>query len=247
MIDLFGIRRRREERERLEKERIEKIKKEREKRYELRKSLISPYIEAKIKEAERIGKEEYQKEKDECDIKNSVCPKCGGKVIINRFVKIQGEIDGHSRGYSFGGSYGTMEGKINTLKVNECKACGNQWEVAEPEYDLEDCTPLDFNPFSFGSKIGFLYRRVRGVLENNEDEINDLKPSNYLECYKDTPREALEYCLYCYGIGELYGEKDLLGTRLVDDKKSPDYNHDQFLFTLKDEVWEIVKVFIGQE
>lgn len=247
MMDLFGIRRRREEKERQERERLEKIKKDREKRIESRKSIIDPYIEKKQEEAERIGKEEYQKEKDECDMKNSVCPKCGGKDIINRFVRIQGEIDGHSHGYSFGGSYGSLEGKLDTLKVNECKACGNQWEVEKLDYILDDCIPQDFNPYHLGSKIGFLYRRVRGVLENNEDEINDLKPNKYLECYKDTPREALEYCLYCYGIGELYGEKDLLGTRLVDDKKSPNYNDNPYLFTLKDEVWDIVKIFIGRE
>ena len=246
MIDLFGIRRRREERERREKERLEKIKKDREKKIEAREAIIDPYIDAKTKEAEEIGKLEYQKEKDECDIKNSVCPKCGGKNIINRFVKIQGEIDGHSHGYSFSGSYGTMEGKINTFKVNECKACGNQWEVAEPEYTIDDCTPSDFSPYNLGSKIGFLYRRVRGVLEKDEDEMNDLKPSKYLECYKDTPREALEYCLYCFGVSESYSRDNLLGTKMISDKKSPDYNDNPYLFTLKDEVWDIVKIFIGR-
>lgn len=247
MIDLFGIKRRREERERREKERIEKIKKAREKRIELRRAIIDPYIEKKVEECKKIGQEEYKRLQDECGIKNSACPKCGGKDIINRFVKIQGEVDGHSHGYPFGGSYGSIEGKLNTFKVNECKVCGNQWEIAEPEYSLEDCTPDDFSPYEFGSKIGFLFRRVRGVLEKSEDEINDLKPNKYLECYKDTPREALEYCLYIFGVHDLYGEKELLGTKLIEDKKSPDYNDNPYLFTLTDEVWSIVKVFIGRE
>ena len=243
MFDLFGIKRRREERERKEKERLESIKKAIERRIELRRAVIDPYISKKNEESDRIGEDEYNKAKSECDAKNSVCPKCGGKDIINRFVRVQGDLEGHSYSGLYTGS-GSIKGSLDTLKVNECKACGNQWEVAEVEHSREYYTPADFSPYDYCSRIGFLYRRVLGVLEKSEDKINDPKPSEFLTCYKDTPREAIEYCLYIYGLHDRCGENEMLGTKIVSDKKNPNYNDNPYLFTLKDEVWKIAKIFI---
>ena len=247
MFDLFGIKRRREERERKEKERLEKIKKDIERRIEIRRAVIDPYISKKNEENDKIGEDEYNQLKSECDAANSVCPKCGGKDIINRFVRVQGDLKGRSYSGPYTGS-GSIEGSLDTLKVNECKACGNQWEIAEMELSKEDCTPADFRPYDYSSRIGFLYRRVLGVLEKDDDEKNELEPKEFLSCYKDTPREAIEYCLYIYGRQDIiYREDEMLGTKLVSDKKNPNYNANPYLFTLKDEIWKIAKIFIGRE
>ena len=252
MIDLFGIRRRREERERLEEERIRELKANRKRKIENRKAIIDPFLEQKSKEAEEAGKKEQEKELKECEAKNSVCPKCGGKNVINRFVRVQGKIDGHSHGY-FGGSYGNVSGELDTLKVNECKDCGNQWEIAKPDSSrLSDYIHDDFSIYNYGSFIGFLYRRIDGILEKKDGEINRLEPMNLLiERYKSAPREALEYCLYSwYKIHEddhyIHPNEKILGTKLVKDEKSPDFNADPYLFKLNEETWGIIEILTGK-
>ena len=241
MIDLFGIRRRREERE---KERIGRLKKDREKKIEYKQTLIDPYLKAKEDEAKRIGKEEYDKELSKCEEKNSVCPKCGGKTIINKFLRVQGKIEGKSRSYGFSSS-GDIDGEIDTFKVNECKDCGHQWELSKPEYELDDYTPHDFDPYNYCSRVGTLYRSINRVLEGEKD----LEEIKYLECFKDTPKEVIEYLLYCWYIfdGYHWGNEDTaLGIKIINDEKKENYNHSPYLFTITDEVWTIAKKLIGR-
>ncbi len=231
---MFGIgKRKQEEAERKRKDaeyQIEKKKSE-------RQALVQSWLEKEVADREKSGEESMKEDVAECDAKNSVCPKCGGKNIINRYVLIS--LSGHDFGNS------AEEIDLESFKVNECKACGNQWEIARPlhSYSL-DYTVDNYSPYDYSGYLGFLYRRIKAGLEGQEKP----EPKKLLEVYKNTPKEVLECCLYrqaCYQ-GDMYDEK-ILGTKIVSDILDPQYNANEYLYRISDEAWRIAKTFIGRE
>ena len=83
---------------------------------------------------------------------NSMCPNCFSKDIVHNFKRQKGEmhgsIDGESyssySGFLFGGSSyqsgyvnGKIDGNLDTLKVNKCNHCGNEWEILEEKLWLK--------------------------------------------------------------------------------------------------------------
>lgn len=125
-----------------EANRIEKIKKEKEK-YNIRRE----YVIGVVKELENIEykkKEEYRKKQNESFLLyNSICPICGSKNIIHNFKRHKGDLKGsldvdsnmssHSSFFSSHSYHSTkidgdIDGKLDTLKVNVCKSCLNEWE-----------------------------------------------------------------------------------------------------------------------
>lgn len=243
MIDWFGIKRRKAEKEEKRKAEIKKAKWEIEKRKEYRKNLITSWLDKYSAERDKLGKESMDKDVKECEAKNSKCPKCGCEDVINKYVFGQ-KLSKDSFSYSAG-----EEPDLESFKVNECKRCGNQWEVAKPvNSHYLDYVPDNYSPYDYSSPIGFLYRRIEGVLEGSEEEINEPKELKLLECYKNTPREVLESSLYIKAYHDAYGEvKEILGTKIIEDVMDPNYNDDMYLFKLSNKAWEIAKTFIGRE
>lgn len=99
---------------------------------------------------------------------NGECPKCKSHNIIDKISQVKGEISGHND--YFGGS---LKGSIDTIGINQCRDCGNEWkktELHKYKYDMDseliylrimigkyiayiDCTfdPLDIKDINFNS------------------------------------------------------------------------------------------------
>ena len=251
MFDIFGIRRQKEEK-------LEAIRKLREETGQARKELIDKFLEDERIRRCREGKKLHDEDIEAGNKKNSVCPKCGGTEVINRFVRIKGDISGSSSGWVSGGggflgshfsggSGGSIEGHLDTLKVNECSKCGHQWEISNPEHYFDtDYVEDNFDVYSHSSPIGTLYRRISKTVDDKENP----EKWRYLEDkYKDAPREVLEYCIFRWSERDRIWDDstDIFGIPLVDNEKSPEYNNDPYLFRFSDQVWEIVKTIIGKK
>lgn len=242
------IKRRREKKKKEAEEKIKKIKEAREKRIEERKAIIGPYLEKKLAELDAEGEKLMNADIAKCDEANSKCPKCGSTSVINKFVKVQGSMSGNYDSFSYrgyGSGRGEIEGELDTFKVNECKDCGNQWEIAKPENKCSLDYVLDnFSPYECGY-LGHFFRRIARILDG--EEKGDVKPHKIYSCYKDTPREVIEYCLFLQGPHEWHKESGyILGTKMEKDESKEGYNYDKYLYTISDEVWEIAKKLIGR-
>lgn len=242
MIDWFGIKRRKAKKEEKKKAELKKARWEVEKRKEYRKNLINSWLEKHTAEREKLGKESMEKDIKECEAKNSKCPKCGCEDVINTsLVRNSLRIAFHIRPMT--------EPDLESFRVNECKGCGNQWKVSRPTFSGPlEYVPDNYSPYDYSGKLGFLYRRIKGVLEESEENINEPKELKYLECYKNTPREVIESSLYLQAYHDAYREvKEILGTKIIKDIMDPNYNDDMYLFKLSDKAWKIAKTFIGRE
>lgn len=110
------------------------------------------------------------KEKERVIKTNTECPRCHSHNIVDRISRIKGEMNGSS--FNSGGMFssygcGHINGNVDTLGINKCKDCDNEWKKEEnnfnyntlsAEFDIlryvlrsfttiEDCTfdPLDIN------------------------------------------------------------------------------------------------------
>lgn len=131
----------RKKEEALEKKRQEELyqlqlRKEKYNRY---KEYIDSVISQFESEEESKRNEYMDKVRENNKIHNQTCPNCGSKNTIQVFRRPKGEIHGSLNGYSshdsylFGSysshrSYGKIDGNLDTLKVNQCKECGQEWE-----------------------------------------------------------------------------------------------------------------------
>ena len=134
------------EKERLKEEKIESLKKE-----------YQDVSERFKKEIESKNDNIIETRKWSVERTNSTCPKCGSKKLIDKVSRIKGEIDGESSS-SFSSnssssifshysssrfdSESSLHGEIDTLSVNKCAECGNEWKKEEMKYsrpyDMED-------------------------------------------------------------------------------------------------------------
>jgi ribosomal protein S27AE len=269
MFDIFGIRaRRKAKQEEAEKVRLEELA-QKKKAYQERKAKICAFLEENNrKENERTSKE-YVKELERVKEYNSKCPKCGSKNIVNHIRRTKGEIHGEGKSYTTGssshflfsshssfssGSHSKIDGELDTLPVNRCNDCGNEWVIKEAQY------PKTCNKFSHYSSLtpGFLYRRVTEYLDlkyNPEDiteECNSLeekreaffntyKASFWFDGYRELPKYMLDYVLW-EGINERH-------YRLEAVQKDPFWgvteNTDQYSYEMPEKLWNIVQRIIG--
>ena len=239
------------------------------KAYRERKEKIISYINNYDKELEKKINEKYENDKKEVEKKNSTCPRCGSKNVVHKVTRTKGEIhgEGHSSGCgSLGGSlfglngyisqhgYSSIDGELDTLQINRCKDCEEEWnieEAEEPSYHGNVFSNYDsFVP-------GFLFRRLDeyytmkydpydekcefdSLEEMREDFFKRYSKGYYFEDYRTCPRYMIEYALY-KGFTEHYYTLDDL------DKKLYNYNKDDdaYSYTMSDSMWEIVKKMIG--
>lgn len=252
-MDLFGIKRRRAEREaeaqRLADEKAAALKVTLERRKKLIDGYLAHHSQEHMDECQKL----YAEDLKEVEKKNTVCPVCGSRNRIHKFVRRKGSLDGkvggnlYGSGNLFGSSCngsisGDIHGELDTLKVNECKDCGNQWEIAEPAHRfisdyLMDC----LDPYE--GRVDYLYRRAKEVLYEGKWPTT----SCGCEVYKTVPRMVLEY-LTCKWFFSYEGPRE--------NRKKPyqilecpceERKDREYLFEFSDEVWDIYKRLTKRE
>lgn len=245
---------------------------EKKKAYQKRKDKILAYLKEYDIAIDAKSKEIYEEKKKEVDEKNSTCPRCGSKNVVHKVVRTKGEIHGTGSSGSYGSiggslfgfagsvsSYGhsSIDGEIDTLQINRCKDCEEEWNIEELDDDYGRVNSAFSNYDSF--KPGFLFRRVEeyyemkydpydvknkcnSLEEMREEFFNLYSKSHYFADYKKCPRYMIEYTLYKGFTEHFYSLEDL-------DKTLFNYNKDddQYSYTMTDEMWEIVKKIIGWE
>lgn len=136
---------------RKKEETLEKKRQEELHQLQLRKEKYNRYKEyidsivSQFKSEEQTKQFNYtDKIREENKIHNHTCPNCGSKNIIQVFRRPKGEIHGSLNGYSSYSSYlfgshsshrssGKIDGNLDTLKINQCKECGQEWEYKNEE------------------------------------------------------------------------------------------------------------------
>lgn len=241
MFDLFGIKKRKLEAfQELDKERISIISN--------RQHIVSQYLDKKSIEYHKRQDELIQTENERVERVNSTCPICGGHRIIHKFVRgngsLSGNLSGHG-GWTRSQIRGHVQGSYDTLRVNECKDCGEQWEIETNKFVPEEY------PFtvSWCSHIGRLIRYTLMSILNG----TKLKLYRHLaEPFVATPRPVLEYLFYsCISKEQILARPSNecfvnLGEKINSNKFSKDFNNDPYLWKMKDEVWESIRVAINE-
>ena len=192
---------------RLAEEAKQKAIAERKASYNTRKEYINKLVTTHNKEqaqkrSDYIDKKEKENKKD-----NHRCPRCGCTETIEVFRRPKGELTGSfssnsSSSYSHGlfsgygesshSSRGSLKGSLDTLKVNRCTKCENEWEilpeviypsqidyfVGEEDWDtyakhfINDVTRLirkikEFDPSQLDNK----FNSVDEIIEDTKNDI----------------------------------------------------------------------------
>jgi len=106
--------------------------------------ILSDGREQMISIASEIRREKNDNERKREVEKNSNCPNCKGKKIVNKISRVEGS--GYVSGsfiYGSGSIYGSS--KTDTNEVNHCNDCGNQWKKYDWSYTsdadvIADCS-----------------------------------------------------------------------------------------------------------
>ena len=107
---------------------------------------------------------ETQRIKDE----NSICPKCKSTKVVDKISQLKGEINGSSAGYGygslFGGGYhssGSIHGSLDTLEINKCNECGNEWKKIKYNH---------FGKTSLDTKLRYLRHSVEFFVKDEKPD-----------------------------------------------------------------------------
>jgi len=266
MFDLFGIRRKRlEKQKQAEEKRLKEIQEEKERR-KIREKVIREYLDNYYKEKEKKELEKKKELEEEIKTANTTCPKCGSEDIINNIKQVKGEL--HGKGNILGTSSSSLftsssylsgsskiDGELNTYPVNKCKKCGNEWEIKKIDKDDYDF-PDVFNSWDCVAP-GFLFRKVLGYLDLEFDPHDVNEKFNSLEekqkdlCkstsqvlklygYDELPKYMIDYLIYIgYLDSHCYGSGNYKKLGDLTEESTTKYS-----YTLSPELWEIVKNLI---
>ena len=254
------IQRKRDEREKEEaacESRRQAKMAEKKRAYQERKTLIQKYLEDYDKVESDKRHELYQKRQKRAEETNGACPHCGSKNVVHNIRRGKGELHGEGRysnkgaytifgGYSYGSGGGKIDGSYDTLPVNKCQDCGNEWNIAAAEY------PEDENAFNYhrSTKPKALlyavinYYKVKFDPNDVKDECNSLEEKlekffqeerSYLIEYQYVPKYMLEYV-----IGNLFNS-DYDYRNWYGGKFRYYSNQDRYSYTFPDHIWEVVK------
>lgn len=188
-------------------------------KYQLRKEKYNRYKEyidsvvSQFKSEEENKRSNYIDEvRKENKIHNQACPNCGSKNIIQVFRRPKGDIHGSLDSYSscsaglFGfhsshRSSGKIDGNLDTLKVNQCKECGQEWEHKDEKqmiYSFDwysgKCDRYE-NVSSFLRRVWYL---IEDIENYNPNKLNN--PCNSIQEFIEMKKE--EICKY-WGRGVL--------------------------------------------
>lgn len=242
MFDLFGIKRRKQEK-------IKNLEIQRSRVIQSRKGVIFPYLDEKRALYQQSVKALQNADKEKVQSYNSSCPNCGSSNVINKFVRGKGDISGQIRTSPMLKVRGDIRGSYDTLPVNECRDCGNQWEKATIRF----LSPYDYKAYPYDvhweSRIGYTIRRLLDFVETG-DELNI--PGTYKTELMDIPREVMECLIYLTIKNNSPSDKaqrylTSLSARYDTDMYSEYYNDNEFLWTLKDSLWEHFKSTVNEK
>lgn len=267
MFDIFNIRKRRmAKKEAAEKARLEQLA-EKKRVYQERKSLIDSFLKDYRSKLDQKEREEYREMKEWVDKRNSKCPKCGSTNVINQIRRTEGEVHGSGKSYTtsssshflFGssssfssGSSSKIDGKLDTLPVNRCRDCGNEWNVEEAHWKSIK-GELSNDSYQTTS----LFNRIKGYLdleydpEDIKDKFNSLeekreafskdKPLFTFDFYETLPKYMLDYALW---IGMHRYSSDIKSV-MYDPMWGVRDDLDEYSYQMPPELWEICKKVIG--
>lgn len=268
MFDIFGIRKRREEKRRAEEAARQAELQEKKRQYQARKKLITDYLDVYLKEERKKTDERYDRDKKYAEQANSKCPKCGSKNVVNHIRRTKGEIHGngsisgfssHSSGLFSSHSLSSLngrskiDGELDTLPVNKCNDCGNEWKVEEVKYGTV------YNKFSTHNSTcpNQLFFRLEEYLdmeydsnditeecnsleEKREKYVNEISSNKYIFTeYRTAPRYMIEYALY-NSITQFYFREETAVEKFGFDKDTDCYS-----YQMSDELWEITKKLLN--
>lgn len=181
------FRKKREEAIRREEEAKKLLLQQRKEKYTLVKNYIDDIVqthEDKEYEKRKVYEQEEERKNKES---NSKCPNCRHNDIIQIYKRPKGEIhgslDSHSNHYSSYGPFsgysgasshsrGKLDGSLDTLRVNQCKNCGHEWEI-KPECITVLSDDYYYGKVDYKTRIHDFLRRVRCLIE----DINEFDPS----------------------------------------------------------------------
>ena len=180
------FRKRKEEKfQKLEEIRLEKLRKEKEK-FRKKKEYIDVFVSNHNKQENEKKDKFLDKLNKEIEKDNSTCPNCKGNNIIQVYRRPKGELKGSLDSFStsshssslfssssshYSKTNGNIEGQLDTLRVNKCNDCGQEWEIKSKEF-LAKYYPdkVDYEDYVYY----FLNDCCRKISELNEFNPNDL-------------------------------------------------------------------------
>lgn len=239
--------------------------------YQERKKLIVDYIAGYNSRRWKADGEYYGNEQERAKKCNSVCPKCGSTHVINHIKRAKGEIhgEGTSKHYSSsssflfshssthsGSSHSKIDGELDTLPVNKCKDCGNEWAIEIVKFVGSD---NDFEayqshyPDKLRCRIEQFHELEYDPYDVTEEcnSLEEMQDKFFKECgyfpseYKKAPRYVLEYALYqAVKRHYLFDMEDIPSSifgLIVEDVT------DEYMYTMPDDTWDLVKKILGRE
>lgn len=223
--------------EALEKKRQEELRQLqlRKEKYNRYKEYIDSVVFQFNSEEENKRTEYIDKVREENKIHNQTCPNCKSKNIIQVFRRPKGELHGSLNGYSsyssglfaFHSSHrssGKIDANLDTLKVNQCKECGQEWEHKDENKMVYYSSDWYFGKCDRYENVPSFLRRVWHLIEDIENyNPNKLdNPCNsiqeFIEMKKgeickywgrgvlDLSMEVLHYYARCNSFSLIYGE-----------------------------------------
>jgi transcription elongation factor Elf1 len=172
------------------------------------KTLINKQLDEISKMAENDKDVHNRTEVDIQNEKDSTCPRCGSKQIVDKIAQVigKGKVSG-----SFSLGYGSVHGnsKIDTQEINHCSNCGHQWK----KYKLNIKWPSDI----ITDYLDNLRTHFDGKYTHYEHIYNKLKPyyaetifslllNHGDDCYSST-REGLTLDLLRKKFVSIFDEK----------------------------------------
>lgn len=194
----------RKRQERIDKE-IEKLKRKKE-YFTNRKTLVDSYTKHHRDEQFDLSYSYKQKEAERNRNHNSRCPICGSNEVVLNYKRYKGEVKGSLDGsYSsslFRGSghvSGNLDGKFDTLVVNKCNKCGNEWENRPETACLIDVCWYT-GKFNYEERTKAFLRKINRNLKDVDnfdkyslDETCNTKQEKFEKCINDIKEDLNHY------------------------------------------------------
>lgn len=156
-------------------------------------------------EVVEYNKNETIRVKDE----NGTCPKCQSKSVVDKISRLKGEINGQSFGsmtFGTGFSSGSIHGIMDTLEINKCNHCQNEWNKIE----FKNCLST-----SWESKIRYLGLSIT----NLKDYPNRNKPiyiNSTIDFWSGTKLEVLSLIIKQAYLGQGEWGDDYIKTQIIE-------------------------------